>query len=386
MYAPLALFIQHISTLSPGNNWLEASRDSSRQIENTLRCLFAEDNSQELLADPTVGVIDLFEAPSSLRMIHTGRVIPSDLSDSSYHYVFPLPQEARRKDGEAATVENITAFLRSWEIFTEGVLTESFDWNNVIAAGGSVSACIAPLPTGVDGDATNIRRYLHQGPFANADVDLFLWGLSASEAEAKVIAITKAVQDATPVKTVCVRTRHAISIISQHPYRTIQIVLRIYSSPAEIILSFDVDSASVAFNGGKVLITPRAALSFKTQSNTVDLSRRSPSYEYRLAKYHSRGFEVFVENLCRQNVNPRIYNLPVARTQGLARLLVLEKRFIDHTVQVSTPSNQDHSLSLSGYDVADLRIPYGPQWNADKIEHLVRRVDRKMNCKYNIVS
>lgn len=96
---------------------------------------------------------------------------------------------------------------------------------------------------------------------------------------------------------------------AQHPYRTIQIVLRIYSSPAEVILSFDIDSAGVAFDGEKVLITPRAALAFKTQCNTVDMTRRSPSYEYRLAKYHPRGFEVFVPDLCRQNVNPAVRGL-----------------------------------------------------------------------------
>lgn len=47
-------------------------------------------------------------------------------------------------------------------------------------------------------------------------------------------------------------------------------------------------------------------------------------------------------------------------------------------------SVQDHSIPMSGYDVADLRIPYGPRWTADKVERLVSLVDSRMNCIYHI--
>ncbi|KAF7983241.1 hypothetical protein HWV62_22850 [Athelia sp. TMB] len=327
MYAPLASFIEQLATLSSGDESLKACRDLSHQIENTLRELYARDPTHQLLTDPTVGLIDLFSAQPYLRTIHARRICPSNLGEISDQYILPLSRYARRKDGEPATVTNLRTFLQNWEIFTERTLV-SLDWSNVIAAGGSVGACITPLPTEIDGDVEKTRHYLQHGVFANSDVDLFIWGLTVPEAEAKVIAVAKAVRDATPVKTICVRTRHAISIIcglpvaylpyelnnvlrysAEHPYRTVQIVLRIYSSPAEVILSFDVDSAGVAFDGEKVLITPRAIVAIKTQINKVDMSRRSPSYEYRLAKYHPRGFEVLVEDLCRHKVNPEVRGL-----------------------------------------------------------------------------
>lgn len=93
---------------------------------------------------------------------------------------------------------------------------------------------------------------------------------------------------------------------AQRPYRTVQIILRIYSSPAEVILSFDIDSSCVAFDGRKVMVSPRAALAIKTQCNTVDMSRRSPSYESRLVKYGLRGFEISLPDLCRTSIDPNV--------------------------------------------------------------------------------
>lgn len=61
-----------------------------------------------------------------------------------------------------------------------------------------------------------------------------------------------------------------------------------------------------------------------TQTNTIDLSRRSPSYESRLSKYSHRGFEAYWPVLDRSRVDPTIFERSFARTLGLARLLVLE--------------------------------------------------------------
>ena len=62
-----------------------------------------------------------------------------------------------------------------------------------------------------------------------------------------------------------------------------------------------------------------------TQCNTIDLTRRSPSYENRLSKYSHRGFEIHWPLLDRSRVDPTIFERSFGRTQGLARLLILEK-------------------------------------------------------------
>ena len=96
------------------------------------------------------------------------------------------------------------------------------------------------------------------------------------------------------------------NVLAQYPYRSIQIVLRLYTSPAEILAGFDVDVACYAYDGDRVWANPRAIVSMMRQSNTVDMTRRSPSYEVRLAKYSSRGFEVYIPELNRSEIDPTV--------------------------------------------------------------------------------
>lgn len=59
-------------------------------------------------------------------------------------------------------------------------------------------------------------------------------------------------------------------------------------------------------SGNKVLVNPRALTALVRQSNTVDITRRSPSYEMRLAKYAERGFEIYLSTLDRERVKPSV--------------------------------------------------------------------------------
>jgi hypothetical protein len=83
-------------------------------------------------------------------------------------------------------------------------------------------------------------------------------------------------------------------------------VLRLYSSPAEILAGFDIDAPCCAYDGNRVWMNPRAIVANMRQCNTVDMTRRSPSYEIRLAKYAARNFEVYVPNLRRLDVDPTV--------------------------------------------------------------------------------
>ena len=96
------------------------------------------------------------------------------------------------------------------------------------------------------------------------------------------------------------------NVLAQYPYRSVQIVLRLYSSPAEALAGFDVDVACCAYDGDRVWANPRAIVSMMRQSNIVDMTRRSPSYEVRLAKYSSRGFEVYIPGLKRSEIDPTV--------------------------------------------------------------------------------
>jgi hypothetical protein len=210
------------------------------------------------------------------------------------------------------------------------------------------------------------------------------------------------------------------NVLAQYPYRSVQIVLRLYSSPAEILAGFDVDAPCCAFDGDRVWANPRAIVSMMRQSNTVDMTRRSPSYEVRLAKYSSRGFEVYIPGLKRSEIDPtvrlvhlfkspvviilpKIYERAVGRVQGLARLLAIEKlttpelrnryqqrrsilRGRNKLMAYTRPGHRYKGdlkadtafsgLELSDYDIVNLHIPYGPGWDARRIEKLIFKTVR----------
>lgn len=66
-----------------------------------------------------------------------------------------------------------------------------------------------------------------------------------------------------------------------------QVVLRLYDSPAEVLLGFDVDCACLGFDGERVWALPRALRALKHNINVLNPLHAWPlraSYEYRLCK------------------------------------------------------------------------------------------------------
>lgn len=326
--------------------------------------------------------------------------------------------EKRRAEGELGIVSSKEDFELCWNSLTEDCL-RFMDWTNVIAAGGSVAGCLAPIPKEIRNIKGNgqkrmkLRKYFHDEFLPGSDIDLFLYGISEEDAKKKLLEIYDAVQAASPFPVRCFRSTHAITLVSQYPFRHVQIVLRIYSSPSEVLCGFDVDSCAAAYDGTNVLVPPRTALSIMTQSNIVDMSRRSPSYEMRLAKYATRGFEILVEGLDRERVDPFIFEKRFDEAKGLSRLLLLEKlRTPEERLryrlekQMKTKGAQNWRLqnklrklemdrwNLNRHegsegvplhnaaeisDYSKIFLPYGPDYDASKIERQMKKKDKIMN-------
>lgn len=85
-----------------------------------------------------------------------------------------------------------------------------------------------------------------------SDVDLFLYGLNEKEAIEKIKQIESKIRDSILSETTVVRTKNAITIISEYPTRHVQIVLRLYKTVSEILTGFDVDCACLAYDGSEV--------------------------------------------------------------------------------------------------------------------------------------
>lgn len=166
---------------------------------------------------------------------------------------------------------------------------------------------------------------------------------------------------------------------------------------SEILTGFDVDCSCACYDGTNVYATPRAIAAFSTQTNRIDLERRSPSYENRLSKYSRRGFEAHWPLFERSKIDPTVYERTFGRTMGLARLLLLEafptpterENYVDqrrrergrparplgHRTDQFT-SNLKERLpdevadwmfedDVSSYNT--FQVPYGPKYTAKKV-------------------
>ncbi|RXW15843.1 hypothetical protein EST38_g10015 [Candolleomyces aberdarensis] len=405
-------FLERIKSLpeGPGVSLDEALKPSIED-ETELRQFFASDRGNVRLQDPHVGLVDVFDAPVDVRTTRA-RIVKDD-DDMIAKHILPVNKKARRPEGAPSMVDSLDEFEKNWAIFTEGSLSQLLDWNNVIAAGGSVLACLTPLKEGNKVSKRATRKHYHSVAYPTSDVDLFLWGLTPEQAEAKIIQIYEAVCDSVPWDVTCIRTKHTVSIHSQYPYRSVQVVLRLYHSPAEVLAGFDIDAPCCAYDGNRVWANPRAITAMMRQSNTVDMTRRSPSYEVRLAKYANRGYEIYVQDLVREKIDPTIYERSIAKMEGLARLLVFEKlmdgdaryAFLESRRKLrgrpnplSRYNNRNKrrrykgdlkeekeiaGLQMNDYDVATLHIPYGPGWDARRIDRLVYQTDLGMNSTFN---
>lgn len=174
------------------------------------------------------------------------------------------------------------------------------------------------------------------------------------------------------------------------------------------------DCACAAYDGKQVWASPRALGAFAAQCNTVDLTRRSPSYENRLSKYSHRGFEIYWEDLDRNRIDPTIFERSFKRTLGLARLLVLEKlpktydrdnyaqKRREERGRPEIQTGWRHNGRVFGNlkdqeedEVADwveedqisdyhtMVIPYGKKFTASKIERLLYSKDLLLNAEWN---
>ncbi len=120
-------------------------------------------------------------------------------------------------------------------------------------------ACLLPLPDDIDElnacDAV-ATYYREQSAFRDSDIDLFVYGLSPQEASKKVGDIFEFLRRSS-ARVLTVRSEHCVTFICSgvggRTVRHVQVILRCYMSPAEVLMGFDVDCCCVAFNGQRLV-------------------------------------------------------------------------------------------------------------------------------------
>ena len=391
-------------------NAIQTATKPYKEFEFKLREVYAQQPDHP--ATRQNHLVDIF-GPNNPSANIRARDVEHETQEAKDQYLLALPEEERRKDGSPAVVASLADFRTNFNLFSESALAD-MDWSNVVAAGSSVVTALLPVDKPHKTSKRALRSYYHETLAPASDVDLFLYGMTEEEAMEKIKQIENGIKNSILSETTTIRTKNAITICSEYPTRHIQVVLRLYKTPSEILTGFDVDCAAVCYDGKQVWAAPRALAAFMTQLNPVDLSRRSPSYENRLSKYSHRGFEAFWSQLDRKRVDPTIFERSFGRVMGLARLLVLEK--LPHPNDRDTylaqrrqergrpplPWNARFRHQLPGNvkdaqpdDVAEwveeddvsnyhtFTVPYGPQYNAKKLEKLLFTKDLLLNAEWN---
>ncbi|KAK6333268.1 hypothetical protein TWF718_011088 [Orbilia javanica] len=383
------------------------------EYESKLRTLFAQDPSNAVLADNTVGLVPIYTGSGLEANIKVqARNLEAETPEQKSKYLMELDAKLRKKDGERAIVD-FDQFKTNFTLFSEGAL-QNLDWTNIIAAGSSVLTPLLPIPEEHRQTKRSMRDWYHDKLAPSSDVDLFIYGIKDEEVAIKRMeSIEATIRDNLLWETSSIRTKNTITIISQYPNRHVQIVLRLYSSISEILTGFDVNCACVAYDGSQVYANPRAIASWMLQCNDIDITRRSPSYEFRLGKYRKRGFEAYYPALTREKIDPTIYERSINRLKGLAKLLVLERLpdveerdsyLEDRRRERGRPDKRNAvfrktlngDLKAQGDEVPEwditeeeqanyhtVSIPYGKPHNAKRSEKLIYQKDMLLNAEWN---
>eukprot|EP01113_Clastostelium_recurvatum_P038834 TRINITY_DN5858_c0_g1_i1.p1 TRINITY_DN5858_c0_g1~~TRINITY_DN5858_c0_g1_i1.p1 ORF type:complete len:845 (+),score=160.72 TRINITY_DN5858_c0_g1_i1:35-2536(+) len=349
--------------------------------EDKYRQLFSENRRSDQLSDPYVLLLNVFDSRAKYQFE----------PEESDEVRVPKILCANRHLGTAGEYAVCTKaeFNTRWAEFTGGVL-DGLDWNNVFVAGGAVLAC-----------SLADREEAYQ----SSDIDFFITGLESSEAAnnklrhiAQVVERNAKKKDPN-FKLNVVRSHRAVTILGKYPQRHIQIILRLYKSPAEVLLGFDIDSCTIGYDGSDVYSTERFRRSLTKGYNLANPTRRSLTYETRLRKYSKRGFAVAVPDLDKTRVDPSLFSKPFNAQQGLAKLLTYEyyelnpksyntystvsRRFFPKTnsnfprtdnytedaVEEAVAEGQDS-------DYAATVLPWGPKWPPGLVLAMLDRADK----------
>ncbi|KAJ9454543.1 Poly(ADP-ribose) polymerase pme-1 [Diplonema papillatum] len=263
---------------------------------------------------------------------------------------------------------------------------DGLPWENLMLAGGSVLAAISA----------------NEGlGFQGADLDLFMHGIDTDEKALQLVeTIVATVQrnrtaqqrgssfKGSSAELQVFRTSHSITIAGRYPNRHIQIVLRMYKSPSELLAGFDVDACTVAWDGYRFWANPRALRALNTQVNTVDLTRRSLTYEVRLAKYARRGFAVHIPEELAEHIKATDATLREAK--GLEKLVkydtdetafrrkcsLNQKKSGRHGSHMYSSTDDEKALP-SDYSI--FGFYWGPAWSTQRI---LSKLDQKDKGQY----
>ncbi|KAJ3214239.1 Protein mono-ADP-ribosyltransferase parp4 [Dinochytrium kinnereticum] len=373
------------------------------------RQLFAQDRSNAAINDdPFVLLQSIYDAGT---VDYRKRGLTTD--EAGMFFVFA---DAMNETKGRVIVPTLSEFTRNFDALTHNMF-RYVNFDNVFVAGGCVLAALQPKLK--DADKSN---------YFNSDIDVFIYGIELNQVRQKVIEVYEGIMKGlrgdekfvaesqigasegysyySPSRLdekdiLLVRNIRSLTMVGQYPRRQIQIVFRLFKSPAEVLMGFDIDSCCFGYDGKKVYALPRALRALTRRYNLVDMTRRSASYEFRLFKYAKRGFAIGVPNVDASKV---VAANRVTQGQGLAKLLSLEanmivppyhakkyrlnKRKKDRAALIQA-DRRIETLDMGSKEMHNyshyqlIKIPYGEKWTLRRIWKYIGGFKQKVSMCHN---
>ena len=182
----------------------------------------------------------------------------------------------------------------------------------LVVAGGAASALLMGPghyadTAAIDSKSVGSKRAAqqHNGmviPMTYHDIDLFLVGHDSDEAAlAAISALGDALLECWGHPMTVYRTSGCVTFFSAGVAApqcgVVQVILRRYSTVAEIIHGFDMGSSAVAWDGEHVYLTRLGRIAAERGANVLNIVARRSSYEHRITKYFARGYDLVLPNL-----------------------------------------------------------------------------------------
>jgi hypothetical protein len=302
---------------------------SIRRKEDEIRQAFKAHESASI--DPHEGLVPLFCPDHGIQPLPL-TYEPDMANEMLDGHVFMGELRPKAEKGVPTTVSSLEGFQSNFNREHPNVLHRLQDvllQEPVIIAGGSVLQALT--------SSDRIRTEVWWG--SKSDVDIFVHTKDPHEAT----RIARRIWYALSVdheQWVIVRARGVITMhswIQEVMGEKIQVVLRLYESPVEVLLGFDCDCCCCAYDGSTVWITQRCLHALRSGLNILNPLHawpNKPSYEFRLAKYAYRGFSVAVPGLDQKRVDYEgIRRMNLRKLKGLARLLKISFKMEDFRVE-----------------------------------------------------
>ncbi len=216
---------------------------------------------------------------------------------------FGAPQDARPQPRLMGWMRPFTMLPKKWRYDPTTVLHAGARWAFVESA----DAARAALPDDVVAAlrASGGKLVLAGGAPMKAalgwehdvsDYDLFLVGCrTKAEALEVVQRAVRAMLERQPAgvgTTITMLSKHVLTLTQMQTQMQMQIVLRLFRTPEEVLATFDLPSCCFMFDGDAWYTTKRALYALRYRVNLMDpLQQSTPRRAY---KYHERGFHFVV--------------------------------------------------------------------------------------------